>query len=625
MSSNRHQFEFIIQNMDSSAISVMKFTSDNYKLCGNYHFNIELVIPKGFDHGNFLNQKASLKLWCKDKPHLIHGIIIQTSVGQSIGLDGLHVSVILASPLARLQDIQKSRVFQNKSVIDMITQILTENHWHPGSFEFQALKNISKEKWIIQYQQSDHMFILHELARAGLVYTFRQTHEAAILVFFDAKNPNAYQSGTRTMLECIEPKGMGSKNPTILSWTQKTKLLPEGCFTEIIAETTARDLVPGQRLTILDKGKSTINGDYRIISIKQSGDQRSGFPEWGGEEATPIDYINTVTLVPLQSLYQIPFKPKRSMTGIHSATVESAAGDYAYLNEQGAYHVRFPFDQSATLKGEASPPLQLIQPLAGVDHGCHFPLHANTEVTVAFREGDGCYPVLVGVLPNAETPSPIQNDEPSRHRLRTWGDNTLEFEDLKDKEFVHLFTHNENNRLLLDASKDKHQVLLESKQGTTEFVAGDSANIDIQHSSTHQAGKNSQTITQGHRELTVKNGGISINTQKNMILKANEDIHLQAAKNSEFFAEGDLEIQAKNKLDLIVSKNDFKITNVSHALQLKANQTIAVIGNNQGNMVLRQGDSYINVTKNGDLHLKADKISFKARKLYIPASSEGSQ
>jgi len=626
MSTNRHQFEFIIQNVDSTSLSVIKFASENYRLCGNYHFNIELVIPNGFNHSNFLNQKATLKLWewGTENPHLIHGIIIQTSIGQSIGLDGLHLSVILASPLAHLKDIQNSRVFQNKSVVDMITQILTENHWLPGSFEFQALNNVQKEKWIIQYQQSDLAFILHELARSGLVYTFKQTNEAAVLVFFDAKNPNTYQTTTQTMLECIEPKGMGSPKPTILSWTQKTQLLEEGIVIEIIAKTTAKNLIPGQRLTILDKSKAYINGDYLVITIQHQGDQRSGFSEWGGEE-TSIDYINTITLVPLHSAYQTTFKPKRSMTGIHSAYIESAAGDYPYLTEQGAYHVRFPFDKSTTLKGEASPPLQLIQPLAGIDHGCHFALHAKTEVAVTFREGDGCYPVLVGVLPNHETPSPIQSDEPSRHRLRTSGDNTLEFEDLKDKESVHLFTHDENNQLLLDATKDKHQVILASQQGSTEFNAGDSANIEIQQSCTHHVGKNSQTTTQGHRELIVKNGGILINTQKNMFLKANEDIHLQVTKNAEFLAEGVLEIQAKNKLSLIVSKNDFKITNVNHALQLKANQTIAVIGNNQGNMVLRQGDSYINVTKNGDLHLKADKITLKARKLYIPANSENSQ
>ena len=50
--------------------------------------------------------------------------------------------------------------------------------------------------------------------------------------------------------------------------------------------------------------------------------------------------------------------------------------------------------------------MRLVQPYAGSGYGSHHPLHKGTEVVLAFLDGDPDRPIIVGAVPNAQTPGP---------------------------------------------------------------------------------------------------------------------------------------------------------------------------------------------------------------------------
>lgn len=621
MSANIHAFEFSSLNLDSSGISVMTFETQHHNVSLDYWVKVVLSVPKWFDPMVFEGKQATLKIWEGDEAHFLHGWINEYSAGQTIGLDHVQLVLMLSSPLAFLKNTRTSRVFKNKSVQEIITEILIANHWPVNGFEFYNLSGLPKEPWIIQDQESDYMFILHELKRAGLNFSFKQTALEAQLVFFDAKMAETATYFGQKSLECIESKGMGFKGPVIHAWHIESNLEP-GVSAPLYALkviTSAKGLIPGQQFSIIDKSQPAINGDYRIIEIQQKGDQRPGFSTWGNKE-NGIDYINVLTLIPKQFAYQMPFVPKRSMTGPEIAHIEAATGEYPYLNAEGAYHVRFPFDESNSPVGDGSPAITLMQTLAGPNCGHHFPLRAKTEVGISFRHGDGREPIMMGMLSNPETRSPITSDEYSKHRFRSWADNTLEMEELQHEEKVHLFTHHTNNRLLLDAKKENHQVDLDSRYGSVVFYAGETGHIDIQENINQNSLKDNKTVVSGDRECLIETENIALQASKEIYVKSKEEMRLKSIQNSECIAQTLFKVQAKKKVDFKVHKQNFSLSAKAHAVHIKAKNNITFKGKSTG-ILLSQGDGSISIKKN-QMWFKAAEITLKAGIIDIPFSNE---
>ncbi|MFW5640950.1 MAG: phage baseplate assembly protein V, partial [Thermodesulfobacteriota bacterium] len=116
--------------------------------------------------------------------------------------------------------------------------------------------------------------------------------------------------------------------------------------------------------------------------------------------------------------------------GTINATIDAeGSGEYAELDDQGRYKVRFPFDLSGRDGGKASHWVRMAQPYAGTDHGMHFPLHKGTEVLLTFIEGDPDRPIIAGAVPNPEKPSVIQDETQTKAAITTSGQNKIHFED----------------------------------------------------------------------------------------------------------------------------------------------------------------------------------------------------
>jgi type VI secretion system secreted protein VgrG len=141
---------------------------------------------------------------------------------------------------------------------------------------------------------------------------------------------------------------------------------------------------------------------------------------WGGEKGS---YVNTFRGVPGQLSYRPPrVTPRPRIAGFVTAIVDAGAGgspDYAQIDQQGRYMVRFLFDSAASGGRLASRPVRMIQNHAGENYGTHFPLKPGIEVLIAFVNGDPDRPLIVGAAPNALTPSPVDSRNRTTHRIKT--------------------------------------------------------------------------------------------------------------------------------------------------------------------------------------------------------------
>ena len=124
--------------------------------------------------------------------------------------------------------------------------------------------------------------------------------------------------------------------------------------------------------------------------------------------------------------------PVPRLHGVQTAYVGTGAtGEDArpVLDEEGAYRIYSPFlDERAGFLNEKpaltidklSKAVRKGEPYAGDGVGMHFPLKRNTEVLVAYRNGDPDRPVIAAAMPGPlDHASPVTEDNPTSHVIET--------------------------------------------------------------------------------------------------------------------------------------------------------------------------------------------------------------
>jgi type VI secretion system secreted protein VgrG len=145
-------------------------------------------------------------------------------------------------------------------------------------------------------------------------------------------------------------------------------------------------------------------------------------------------YTNTFTAIDATLTYRPPRStPKPRIHGVLTGVVEQEPETditkYAVIDEDGRYTIRFLFDTAPVGEHKASRPVRMIQPHAGPDYGMHFPLKPGIEVLLAFVNGDPDRPLIVGAVPNPETPSPVRRQNSLMNRIKTVSGILLEMKD----------------------------------------------------------------------------------------------------------------------------------------------------------------------------------------------------
>ncbi|WP_051261058.1 type VI secretion system Vgr family protein [Desulfovibrio inopinatus] len=383
---------------------------------------------------------------------------------------------------------QYNQIFLNKTVPDILKDVLVQSGLEANDFDFRLQNSYSEREYVCQYDETHFNFFMRWLEYEGMYFFFESGQGGMRLVVTDtliAHQPSPY--GDR--VHYTQPSGLGESQAQDLIWSlvcrkQRTpssvlvkdymsqtpdldirsqKPLERGVGetyffgdnvrneseaqkqsrirseeihsgqTTFFGEGYAASLRPGFLFTVHEHYRKSFNSQYLIVSIDHEGMQ----PEYL-ETGTPNDvsqmkprYSNSFTAVP----QNIQYRPQRRtrkprVSGSITATIDAAgSGEYAEVDNEGRYKVIMPFDLSGRGEGQASCPVRMAQPYAGNGFGMHFPLHKGCEVLINFLGGDPDRPYISGAVPNPAHPSPVTSSNKTQSRITTSGQNKIHIED----------------------------------------------------------------------------------------------------------------------------------------------------------------------------------------------------
>ncbi len=413
--------------------------------------------------------------------------------------------LIVIEPRFSLLDKQyhSHRFFVNKSVPEVVSQILDEHGFQGWEYEFSLKHDYPKREQINQYHESDLQFIRRLLSETGIFYffTLQSDTKTEVIRFGDAQS--AYD-GQRS-LPLSNPSGL-SDNAQESIWNLN--------ITYNVAEAgvTAKDYNHREAHRVLRSVQADVTrGDGENISYgqvyhycprhPQSGDKVYPEPETanfyarldherflarqtlitgicndafvspgqvllitGSGIATLPAQLQSPALITrisvsgsrcsaFQSMLEaVPYsetlcwrpallaRPK--VSGTMTARVTSAKDNdiYAWQDAAGLYRVVFDADEESRERGLESMPVRLAKPYGGDMYGFHFPLIQGTEVAIAFREGDPDQPYIAHALHDSRHVDHVTEKNSTRNVIRTAGLNKLRMEDKRGEEHIKLST-----------------------------------------------------------------------------------------------------------------------------------------------------------------------------------------
>lgn len=672
---NRSQFSFQASGVPDDTFSVKEFVGSEHALSEDYRFTLTLQAEGVLAPAQLVGQKGVLKIVWGSERVFVHGVLSDFHYAGAFS-GGHEYRAMLTSPLFPLTLSRHNRVFLNKTVVQMVEEVLLSAGLAAGDFQSRTGQQYPVREYCVQYDESDYAFIRRQLAHYGLFFRFEPTPDKALLVFHDGVEnlPGLFdagqllyqeQSGTNRGLEAIfafRPRArmlpeqvvlkdynyrtpeialgaQGARQASVAGQGGETRYgehfkdMTEGQTLArirqqaldwqretFVAESDCRGIAPGLRFTMIGHPEERYNGEYLVVEAEHQGDQGAAFAM--GDKAKAMSYRNRMLLIRAGVHFRKPLPEPRPVHGIFTARVESTGGEYAHLDEYGRYRVRADFDLGSAGDGQASHPVRLMQPYGGNNFGLHLPLHAGTEVAMSCVNGDLDRPILLGVLPNPATASPVGAANHSQNVLRSKAGNELVMEDRKGKEKTELFTLGRKNILSLDADSEGHQVRLATEEGEMEVFAAKTLLIESGDSQTLQSGRDHLVTVENAQRLLTKHGQIELQAATDLQLKAGEHLLLQAEKAQMTLTAGrNMASEVGQSFSAEVLSDDLQLLANQGKIDIRVAKGITLAGRGGGKIHIGQGSGAIEITTGGDLTINAPSVTINAGTINIRSGS----
>ncbi|GKN87717.1 type VI secretion system tip protein VgrG [Klebsiella pneumoniae] len=460
----------------TASLDVEEFSGAE-KLSELYYYTITFTsAEKNIDAAQLLSKPAMLTMGGGALQQLadckrVHGVI--TTFRRVNRSEDQSTYQITLQPFLSLLDKQfrSHRFFVNKSVPEVVEQVLQEHHLHDWEYEFNFKQHYPRREQINQYQESDLAFIQRLLAEVGIFYFFTLQEEAQseVVHFADAQRALMFDK----TLPVNSPSGMSDSGAESIWGLSITHNVVE-------ANVTTRDYNPRDAQSVLQSATADMtrgNGEgltygevyHYKLRHRERGDKIDPQTETANFYArldherflahqTLITAISTAAwLAPAQvltvtdslpstlpapvqdpllitgtgftasrrealrvSLLAVPYSetlcwrppllPRPKVTGTMTARVTSAKANdiYAWQDASGLYRVKFDPDRDEKGQGQESMPVRLAKPYGGDVYGFHFPLIQGTEVAIAFHEGDPDRPYIAHALHDSRHVDPVR-------------------------------------------------------------------------------------------------------------------------------------------------------------------------------------------------------------------------
>lgn len=492
----------------TASLDVEEFSGAE-KLSELYYYTITFTsAEKNIDAAQLLSKPAMLTMGGGALQQLadckrVHGVI--TTFRRVNRSEDQSTYQITLQPFLSLLDKQfrSHRFFVNKSVPEVVEQVLQEHHLHDWEYEFNLKQHYPRREQINQYQESDLAFIQRLLAEVGIFYFFTLQEEAQseVVHFADAQRALMFDK----TLPVNSPSGMSDSGTESIWGLSITHNVVEANVTtrdynprdaQSVLQSATADMTRGNgegltygevyhyKLRHLERGDKidpqteTANFyarlDHERFLAHQTLITASSTAAWlaPAQVLTVTDSLPPTLPAPVQdpllitgtgftasrrealrvSLLAVPYSetlcwrppllPRPKVTGTMTARVTSAKANdiYAWQDASGLYRVKFDADREEKGQGQESMPVRLAKPYGGDVYGFHFPLIQGTEVAIAFHEGDPDRPYIAHALHDSRHVDPVTEKNSTRNVIRTPANNKLRMEDKRGEEHIKLST-----------------------------------------------------------------------------------------------------------------------------------------------------------------------------------------
>jgi type VI secretion system secreted protein VgrG len=471
-----------------------------------YEFELYFTVPTGTDMRKAVGERATVRASRGERaePFVVHGVLANVRLLHQTAGRALY-QALLVPRLWLLRHSWRSYVFTFQSVVKFLTATLKDGGLAGDEFRFSVDEgSYPEEEFVAQYRETHLAFFHRWLEREGLYYYFEHpddgTNEVLVIVddrslhdvfpgsgrvrYFpivgdDATGPmglHHLEQDVQWLPKSVTIADFNYANPST-SVTGESNVTPNGTgaireygfrvFAKSDAERLARvraQSISSREVTLraggnaigpragytfsLDDQPSDIVEKWLLIEAQHAGSIAGITPEVA--RLTGLSDKHTyrikIAAIPADTQFRAPQEtPWPRVYGFENAVVCGPAdSEYAQIDADGRYLVRFEFDTSGLPDARISTRVRMMQPHGGTTEGFHFPLRKGTEVMIAFLGGDPDRPFIAGVVPNAQRPSVVGERNYTQNIIRTGSGNQLVLEDEKGKEFI--FLHTPNNR-----------------------------------------------------------------------------------------------------------------------------------------------------------------------------------
>src|SRR5215472_16509553 len=192
-----------------------------------FSFSLDLISqkPEEVVFDQIIGQEITISLRLADESQrFFNGFVSRIAqVGRDVGTQHrfTHYHVEVVPWLWFLTRIADCRIFQEKTVPDIVTQIFQEH----GFLDFKMSLSRTYTSWdyCVQYRESDFQFVSRLMEEEGIFYFFE--HEESIHTLVMADSPNVYKSCPGQPSAIFEPEGgIGEHEDTVTSWVVEQEL-----------------------------------------------------------------------------------------------------------------------------------------------------------------------------------------------------------------------------------------------------------------------------------------------------------------------------------------------------------------------------------------------------------------
>ncbi len=220
------QLSFQIEGHDLDRFLVNRYRGSE-GLCRLYRFEVDLTCEEAeVDFDAIVGKPAVLSISADHGERWFHGIVGSFEMtGETAGQTYYRAELVPAVWL--LTHRYDSRIFQNKSVREIVSDVLTRAGIASDRFKFLLEKTHPSRDYCVQYRETDYNFICRLMEDEGIRWYFEQSEEDHVLVMADSPAANAPIEGDAA-LPYVPPSGMIADEEHVFRFRRGQSVRPGG-------------------------------------------------------------------------------------------------------------------------------------------------------------------------------------------------------------------------------------------------------------------------------------------------------------------------------------------------------------------------------------------------------------